>query len=629
MKIKKMIKDTNVLFLCLVSFSSMSFASNVVLDNTAFIYSVGGSRKDVFNDGVENNKGELISVGYTASGSDLGSSSFGSDDGLLTKHNADGTLAWAKRIGGSGRDRINSVVLNDDDTVVIAGKSKSADNGFSTNGDYDAYIAKISDSGDVLWFKNWGGTTADSFSDIIKTSDGGYLAVGESNSADSEDPTSGLLDFLMVKFDASGNKEWAKTYGGTKDDIATSAIEVADGYIVVGNSESNDAGFANKGYVDAVVMKVNKSGVLEWTKGLGGGPYDSFRSITPTVDGFMCVGETYSSNSQIPNNGPIGTRDAILVKYDLSGNVIFVKTFGGTAGEVFTQIIPTHTGNYMAIGYSDSTDAGFANRGAKDIIMVQYDESGTELKVNSFGGDGDEEIDKGTYTLDGSLVFFGESSSTNLGEGNKGDRDAVIFKYNIDIEEAVRAVVTAEGSRHVLDIGTANEKVGILPPSIHKDALQDRIDAIVPIADAFPPFELKSATANLDVYIKSENLLSLSLDTNNITFDDFSGVDDMEKPSAVNLTVNSSLPYQVNAYLVSEIQNADKSKTMDKSILNIKASSEATYKTFADIVNPILLLDNQPKGNDISHGVDIKLKGNIAHKKDAYKTTIKFEVNQK
>ena len=84
--------------------------------------------------------------------------------------------------------------------------------------------------------------------------------------------------------------------------------------------------------------------------------------------------------------------------------------------------------------------------------MVEYDKDGNKLKVNSFGGNGDEEIDKGIYTVDGSLVFFGESDSSNLGFENKGNRDAVIFKYNIDIEEAVKAVVHAENSRHPLDI---------------------------------------------------------------------------------------------------------------------------------------------------------------------------------
>lgn len=47
---------------------------------------------------------------------------------------------------------------------------------------------------------------------------------------------------------------------------------------------------------------------------------------------------------------------------------------------------------------------------------------------------------------------------------------------------------------------------------------------------------------------------------------------------------------------------------MDKSILNIKANSKSAYKTFSDTVNPLKLLDNQLAGNDISHGIDIKLK---------------------
>lgn len=68
---------------------------------------------------------------------------------------------------------------------------------------------------------------------------------------------------------------------------------------------------------------------------------------------------------------------------------------------------------------------------------------------------------------------------------------------------------------------------------------------------------------------------------------------------------------------------------MDKDILNIKASNQSTYSTFTDNSTPVVLLDNQPNGNNLVHGVDIKLKGGIAHQKDVYKTTIKFEVEQK
>ena len=76
-------------------------------------------------------------------------------------------------------------------------------------------------------------------------------------------------------------------------------------------------------------------------------------------------------------------------------------------------------------------------------------------------------------------------------------------------------------------------------------------------------------------------MLSLSLDTNSITFEGYSGVGDVEMLGAVNLTINSSLPYQLNAYMPVEIANSDKSVTLPIDTLNIKESSEIDYKQFA------------------------------------------------
>ena len=165
-----------------------------------------------------------------------------------------------------------------------------------------------------------------------------------------------------------------------------------------------------------------------------------------------------------------------------------------------------------------------------------------------------------------------------------------------------------------------------MPESDKKNELQLRLNSITPIVT----FEDKSSTANIDIYIKLENMLSLSLDTNSVTFDNFNGTEDLIKENAVNLTINSSLPYKVDAYLASEIQNTNKDKTMDKEILNIKANSLADYKTFTDVaITPITLLDDQEAGKDKSHGIDIKLKGGLSYERDTYKTTIKFVATQK
>lgn len=141
--------------------------------------------------------------------------------------------------------------------------------------------------------------------------------------------------------------------------------------------------------------------------------------------------------------------------------------------------------------------------------------------------------------------------------------------------------------------------------------------------------ESKDATANLDIYIKSENMLSLSLNNNSILFNNFNGTEDFEQNGALELSINSSLPYEINAYLEKEIQNVDKSETMDKKILKLKESSNNNYKEFTDIQTKLPLLAHSDAGNNKIHIFDFKLDGGMAHKKDIYKTTIKFEVIQK
>ena len=162
--------------------------------------------------------------------------------------------------------------------------------------------------------------------------------------------------------------------------------------------------------------------------------------------------------------------------------------------------------------------------------------------------------------------------------------------------------------------------------SILKDEFQDNIDTITEITDMI--LDRKTASANLDVYIKSENMLSMNLSTNSITFEDFSGVEDMTKENAVQISINSSLPYNLNAYLATDIQNSDKSNVMNKDILSIKDNSELDYQTFSSINNKVVLKSNCDSGNDKQHDINLKLNGGIAHEKDVYKTTIKFEAEQ-
>ena len=203
------------------------------------------------------------------------------------------------------------------------------------------------------------------------------------------------------------------------------------------------------------------------------------------------------------------------------------------------------------------------------------------------------------------------------------------MKVTVDrvANRAYEAIELAKQNPTVENISQARYWINLMKESLLKDEFQNDINEISEIADL--EIEKKTATANLDLYVKSNNSLTMSLSTNSVTFENYSGVEDLEILDAVNITVNSSLPYSLNAYMPTLMSNADGSNTMDVNILNIRENTETSYKQFANTTDKVVLKDDCDAGNNNIHNIDLKLSGNNLHKADVYKTVIKFEAEQK
>lgn len=204
----------------------------------------------------------------------------------------------------------------------------------------------------------------------------------------------------------------------------------------------------------------------------------------------------------------------------------------------------------------------------------------------------------------------------------------VTYKEESRTEQESRAeelIEIAIASGSASDISIAREYINSLPDNEAKWRLQSMLD------DVFPNMEFNkgNVSANLDVYIKSANMLSMSLDTSVVSFDDYSGVADIIKDDAIKITVNSSLPYKINAFMPSKIANANGTEEMPMDLFNIRESSKTTYEQFANNTDAVILKDNCNKGNNNIHYIDLKLASNQAHKADVYKTVLKFEIEQK
>jgi hypothetical protein len=156
----------------------------------------------------------------------------GSADFFLIKTDANGNIIWAKTYGGIYIDSATSVQQTSDGGYIVAGRTGS----FGAGG--DIFLIKTDANGNVQWAKTYGGTVYDIASSVQQTSDGGYIVAGYTNSFGA-----GWGDIFLIKTDANGNVQWAKTYGGIYEDWASSVQQTSDGgYIVAGRTYSFGAG---------------------------------------------------------------------------------------------------------------------------------------------------------------------------------------------------------------------------------------------------------------------------------------------------------------------------------------------------------------------------------------------------
>ena len=204
------------------------------------------------------------------------------------------------------------------------------------------------------------------------------------------------------------------------------------------------------------------------------------------------------------------------------------------------------------------------------------------------------------------------------------------MKVTVDrvLNRAKEAIKEAKINPTTQNISIARMWTNLAGETLKKDEFQNELDSITDIVDL--EIEKKTVSANIDVYIKSMNSLSMSLNTSSVTFEDYSGVEDKEMQNAVEISVSSSLPYTLNAYLENPLQNSDGTSIIEASSLNIKESNQTSYQAFQNTSDKIVLNENSDANDSWNiHSIDLKLAKDTAHKPDVYRTTIKFEAVQK
>ena len=329
--------------------------------------------------------------GYIVAGS---TNSFGAGDFdcYLVKTNSQGDTLWTRTYGGSDDDRATSIQQTADGGYIVAGFTLSFGAG---SGDF--YLVKTNSLGDTLWTRTYGGSSDDKGFSVQRTADGGYIVAGFTLSFGA-----GGYDFYLVKTNSQGDTLWTRTYGGSNQDEARSAQQIADGgYILAGFTWSFGVGG-----IDFYLVKTNSQGDTLWTRTYGGSDWDYAYSVQQTADGgYIVAGPTGSFGA--------GSYDFYLVKTNPLGDTLWTRTYGGSSWDWAYSVQQTADGGYIVAGRTQSFGATWA-----DFYLVKTNSQGDTLWTRTYGGSNSEEAYSVQQTADGGYIVAGWTSSFGAVNGD-------------------------------------------------------------------------------------------------------------------------------------------------------------------------------------------------------------------
>lgn len=248
---------------------------------------------------------------------------------------------------------------------------------------------------------SFGGVDNDCGYSLCRASDNGYLLAGTTRSYGE-----GSEDMYLIKLNEYGHLSWIETYGESNQDFARSILPSGDNFIIIGDEWVD---FSKR--TNIRMLKISSTGETIWQASLG---------TTLDEKGFKVLESSYGNLILLGySRGFDDPGDIYVIKTDSEGNQIWQNHFGYEKDDYGLDIVENTDESLMILG----TRNGFFNdvhvnyqRSDADILLIKIDANGNELWRNEYGMAGHDfgySINKaatGGYYLFGSTQSYGEGS---------------------------------------------------------------------------------------------------------------------------------------------------------------------------------------------------------------------------
>jgi hypothetical protein len=413
------------------------------------------------------------------------------NDGLQDTASTDilvSNSTWTHTWGSTGNDKATAVSLGILASVYVVGNS----DGFKDGSSECPTICKFTPDGVLGWAKSWIGAPdkSDWGSDIAVDGSGNAYVSGSTMSygagADDAfllkltsagvlqwqtmwggtgtdqgkcvgvDPTGEAVyvagvwspsDIFINKYDADGALLWSKDWSDSGDETAYDlAVDDSANVYVVGSG--NGYGGGNN---DAILLKVDADGNLIWQKTWNASDDDFATGVALDEDGNIYVtGQTQSFGA--------GYYDGFLLKFDAAGNLVWQKIWGEFGYDMSNSVaVNKANGNIIVAGYSDSFGTSY---NYVSFILI-YDSTGTLLDAEAWAEDASS--DANCVAVDDSGVIYiaglapnavgSWESITGVDDAAEGVMVDLASTLDDTLVDAATPAGTIESQTGVLDAG--------------------------------------------------------------------------------------------------------------------------------------------------------------------------------
>ena len=343
--------------------------------------------------------GNAYVTGWTGSGafpvvSPAQSTLGGGKDAFVAKLNPAGnTLVYSTYLGGALNDSGMGIAVDASGNAYVAGYTYSSNfptlSAFQTSnkGSENAFAAKISSLGTLVYSTYLGGSGSDAASAIAVDSYGSAYVTGGTTSTNFptasplQSASGGNQDAFITKLNATGNGLIYSTYLGGSGG-ASGSMEAGTGIAVDSWGAAYVTGVTNSanfpvtsgvlqasymGGSDAFVAKLASAGTsLVYSTYLGGSSFDYAAGIAidslgnAYITGYTASSDFWSSRALQPANA--GPYDAFLTKLNPTGTGILSSTYlGGSGSDAANAVAIDPIGNAYIAGFTQSSDFPLSN----------------------------------------------------------------------------------------------------------------------------------------------------------------------------------------------------------------------------------------------------------------------------